>query len=153
MRYWLTIHWPLHQGDEADHDHGVWLREELTEVAESMRVGDLVAVYETLGGPSEIRDGHRIPCNQGRQGVIYYGKVKQCFPNGDPSGRSYTDREPISWVFYAELDPIWCRGFVPRKRLNGILGYDPVYNYRGFGISGLREVTVREFDQIRGAFV
>ena len=45
--------------------------------------------------------------------------------------------------------------FVPREEVNGILGYQLNYHFRGFGSygSGLRQITESEYEQFGTFFI
>lgn len=156
MRYWLTTHWPLRQGDSPAVSSGVWLPEGREAAGAKLAPGDMVLVYESKSGRTEVRqlpDGllKKIPCQTGREGIVFYGRVAAdltTIPGSQPE--QYTDGSSIWWRWYAPLTILSQSGFVPRNEVNIALDYKPSYNFRGFGAlhSGLRELSDIEFQDI-----
>ena len=154
MRYWLTTQWPVHEGHQKP--HGVWIRLRHQDVAIKMRRDDLVAVYESRGGPTLIDDdGTRRHCTGGPMAVVYYGRVVKCPTGEDVEQLNYVERAPVDWVYYAELTVLSPpRLLFPREDLCDILGYSTRYYFRGFGTrhSGLRKITETQFAAIQRGF-
>ena len=143
MTDWLTIQWPPRRdrGNEPpegfdDEPNGLWIQREHGPVADLVRAGDRVFVYETRTGPALRQDGRVYSCVRGRQGVIavgHVGRVRQQtvdlqeYATGTRSVRRWSFRAP----FKNGLD---MEGFVPRRKLNHLLGYKARYLFRGFGL-------------------
>jgi hypothetical protein len=155
MNYWITTHWPP-RNDEDGSDTGtdVWVPEGRQQASEDMRADDMIAVYETKSGRTEIRqhqDGStfKTACKPGREGVICYGRIDARI-SADPESQSqdYSDGTSIWWRWYAPISILSRSGFVGRQRVLEILGYRSTWNLRGFGDfkSGLKKITKAEFD-------
>jgi len=156
--YWLTLHWPPRDDDERDVE-GIWLQDGLEDAGSSLAVGDLVFVYESATGRTEVRlspeGSRRSICRRGKQGVVGLCRVERGLESdGADEPTTYTDHTKIWWRWYAPTRVVSTAGFVPRLRLNEILGYAPKFNFRGFGDkrSGLKKLSKAEFDQILSDF-
>ena len=149
--YWLTTHWPRLHNDGSRSRH-VWLQEGLRNVADEMRTGDYVAVYEYQNGPPEFIDGQWHYRRPGRQKIIGHGEVVRIGRRRPHENRTlwrYGDIYPMQWIRFADLK-IHGRGGVGREELNNILGYSLDYTLRGFGTkqSGLKKVIRGQFEQM-----
>jgi hypothetical protein len=121
-----------------------------------MKAGDMVVVYETKSGRTEIRQHQdssttEIACKPGREGMICYGTIESTI-SADPDSQTnkYTDGTSIWWRWYAPVSVLSRSGFVGRSRVLKILGYRPTWNLRGFGDhhSGLKKISKEEFDSL-----
>jgi len=151
-KYWLTVHWPPHHG-ENDSNPYVWLQEGKERTVAGMSKGDYVAVYEYATGPSELVDGVWRHRRRGAQAIIYYGRVTEIFPHVGEQRIfwRYGGEYPMTWICYAELKIIG-RGGVGRVEVNRILGHGDDSLLRGFGPdnSGLMQVSREQFDLLTG---
>src|SRR3990167_9188489 len=98
MKYWLTTHWPPRKGYAhavgafSDDDPYVWLPDGREAAGAGLARDDLVLVYESQSGKTEVRrlpDGSTktFPCLRGKGGIIYYGCVTSSlstFPGSEP---------------------------------------------------------------------
>ena len=161
MNYWFTTHWPPRVGDSDDgRTTGVWVPERREKAACDMQQGDYVAVYESKSGRTEVRkhpDGTtvKVPCKSGRGGMICYGKADSSISadqNSEPE--VYVDGSEIWWRWHAPVSIRSRSGFVARANVLRILGYNPNYNFHGFGAyhSGLRKISESEFKSLVEAF-
>ena len=132
MRCWLTIHWPISRTNE-DYP-AVWVRRDRVSFADTMREGDLVAVYET-----RTTQGRR-PWGEGR--VIWYGTVVERVHFAPPEIAPY-DPDGNPWVLCARLE-ILQEGGVSLREMNNIFLYSPSYTRH----PGLREVSEEVFDRL-----
>jgi hypothetical protein len=126
-----------------------------------MKAGDLVWVYESQSGRpiiQELPDGESrtIRHHLGRGGVVSLAEVTVP-PQEDPGAETerYVNGTKIWWRWRATTRIINSAGFIPRKVLNGLLGYKPRNPLRGFGTrsSGLMEISLAVHLQIRSAFL
>ncbi len=161
MNFWVTAHWPPRSNDnDSEREIGVWIPDGREEAASELQCGDLVAVYETRSGRTEIRelqDGTilKTPFKTGREGIICYGTATgpiTAIPDSQP--QKYWDNTEINWKWHTGLTIMSRSGFVARAELNRILDYSPTYNLRGFGDrhSGLKRVSESQFQSIRESF-
>lgn len=161
MRYWLTTHWPPTIDNKDEVDSGIWLPEDRASVGKRIESGDLVAVYESKSGRKILKkysDGHieTIPRICGRMGVILYGEVlskisaQQNYPR-----EYYADGTDIWWKWYAKVNILSQSGFLSSKDLCNILDFSENYSFHGFGEghSGLKEITKKQFYQIKREFL
>jgi hypothetical protein len=90
VNYWITTHWPPLE-DESSAGAAVWIPEGRQQAAKDLKSGDLIVIYETKSGRTEVStslDGsteekRRKP---GREGMIGYGRVESyIFASSDPS--------------------------------------------------------------------
>ena len=54
MRYWITVHWPLREGDTDDGESGVWLPDGREAAGAALAPGDHVIVYESRSGRPKV---------------------------------------------------------------------------------------------------
>jgi len=157
MRCWLTTHWPPREDEPINRNSGIWLPDGRESAGSLLSTDDLVMVYESRSGRTEIRkapDGSNklVRCRLGREGIVHYGRVSGPL-TADPTSVSqqYTDGTTIWWRWYAPVVVLSRSGFVTRQDTNAVLGYKTTYNFHGFGHlhSGLREISVKEFEQLR----
>jgi hypothetical protein len=160
MNYWLTTHWPPRIDD---HDHspgGVWVVEGKQTIIGNVQSGDLVWIYESGSGKTVIREqangtSQRVPCKQGRQGVIALCRITApAFAREDATPERYVDGRTMWWRWYAPTVALNTTGFVPRRETAILLGYSPDYLFRGFGTgsSGLKGVTESQHHALLQAF-
>lgn len=129
----MTVHWPLTRNHQAH--FGVWARARRNNaLADKIRRGDIVAVYETRCNPLEFDDRWGEP---GAVGVIGYGTVLRLYNERDDHGfffrASLCKRVECHGATYAQLQEIIPTGFYPN-------------------FQGLREITENEFSQITNQY-
>ena len=161
MKFWLTTHWPPRINEDPNNiADGIWLPEGRESAGKDLKQGDRVIVYQARSGRTEIRkriDGTEfsLPTIEGREGVIAICEVQSEISESLGSEPSkYADGSEIWWRWYAPLVILSKSGFVPRKRMNTVLGYKPNFCLRGFGDfhSGLKEITREQFDSLKEIF-
>jgi len=161
MNWWVTTHWPPREDDPDTVADGLWVPDGRQTAGEDVRKGDMVVVYQAKTGRTEIRrqpDGKVLFVKnlKGKEGVIAIAEA-QCplYALEGSIHKEYTDGSKIWWRWYAPLKVMTRSGFIPRKRLNEILGYAPSYSLRGFGDakSGLKKISQERFDEILRAFI
>lgn len=161
MNYWFTTHWPPRVDDSDDgRTTGVWVPEGREQAASDLRKGDYVAVYEAQSGRTEVRklpNGTtvNVPCQPGRGGMICYGVADSDISADENSQQeSYVDGSEIWWRWYAPVSICSRSGFVARANVLRILGYNPNYNFHGFGDyhSGLKKISESQFWLLVKAF-
>lgn len=160
VRYWLTTHWPPREDEPRDGGSGIWLPDGREGPGALISVGDLVFVYESRSGRTEVRrrtDGSvtHVRCQSGREGIVHIGRVRDPLTaDSDSEPESYVDGTTIWWRWYAPVDVMSRSGFVPRADVAEALGYKRSYNFHGFGHqhSGLREVSQLEFERLLDLF-
>lgn len=157
--YWITTHWPPEIGTSLD--YAVYLCDGDQSVGSDMEPGDRVWIYQSKGGRLVVRrrpDGSEYLAKRksGREGVI--ALVGVTGPLRDIGGQPerYNDDTRGWWRWKADTRLINQSGFVPRRELNVLVGYQPNYGFRGFGQkkSGLKqiheslhEVILQEFNR------
>lgn len=82
MNYWVTTHWPPYEDNPDMVAKGVWVRDGREEAAKELRKGDLVAVYQSYFGRTELRkkaDGgkYRVRNVKGKGGVIALAEAQE----------------------------------------------------------------------------
>jgi hypothetical protein len=81
------------------------------------------------------------PRMKGRFGIIALVKSKsKKFKENDWYANEYVDRDPINWKWSAEAEIIHVGGFVPQKVVCKIMGKEPNYFFRGWGINDITEI-------------
>lgn len=161
MNYWITTHWPPRiDDDESFTRAGVWIPEGRQQAADDLTADDLIVIYETKSGRTEIRefqDGtiRKIPCKPGREGMICYGRVESpvsAKPDSQP--QKYVDGTEIWWRWHAPVSILSRSGFLERSDVLQILGYNPTWNLRGFGDyhSGLKKISRSEYNALIKGF-
>lgn len=157
MNFWLTTHWPPRIDDDPnDIANGVWLPEGRETAGSDLKEGDKVLVYQARSGRPEIRkkiDGteYVVPSIEGKEGIIAVCEA-QCeiyeYEGSEPT--KYVDGSEIWWRWHAPLTLLSRSGFVPRERMNAILGYKLNFNLHGFGDlhSGLKKITEDQFNNL-----
>lgn len=160
MKYWLTTHWPPRVGDPSDRDTEVWLPDGREEAATTLSPGDLIMVYETASGPTEIRtkptgSTHRVRRQKGKARIICYGCLTGSL-SADPqsSPQAYVGRGSVWWRWRAPVEVLSRSGFVPLADVLAVLGYKPSYNLHGYGRyhSGLGEISATQFAELKARF-
>lgn len=161
MNYWLTTHWPPRIDDDPnDIANGVWLPDGRESAGSDLKKGDKVLIYQARTGRPEIRkrlDGSEfiVPSIKGKEGIIAVCEAEcEIFENEGSEPTKYVDGSEIWWRWHALLTLLSKSGFVPRERMNAILGYKPDYNLRGFGDlhSGLKKITEEQFNGLLTIF-
>jgi hypothetical protein len=160
MHYWITTHWPPRERDGKGIGNGVYLPYDRGSVGRDLRAGDLVLVYQSQSGRTLVRteaDGtiRKVPCEAGKGGIVAIGRARAAmYHDVESEVEHYADGTAIHWAWYAPLEVLSTSGFVPREALNRILGYEPNYNFRGFGDgkSGLKKIEAATYLEIETAF-
>ena len=159
MNYWMTVHWPPHEGLPIDDvAAGVWVPEGRQTAALDFAEGDLVLIYHPRTGRTAVEekpDGSVVyhPCQRGREGVVGVGRaLVPITARSNIEPEKYTDGTEIWWRWHAELELLVTSGFVPREYVCKALGFKESYNFRGFGDahSGLKKIDASVFDEILG---
>jgi hypothetical protein len=162
MGYWLTTHWPPRVDQPADRPHGgVWVQDGKRHVIDPMAPDDLVFIYQSQSGQTEIRtylDGStkKIPCRHGREGVVALVRVtERAYQPEDSQPATYTNGRQVWWRYYAPTESVNSAGFIPRRQAAVLLGYAQSYVFRGFGEehSGLKQISADTFERLRAAFI
>lgn len=156
MRYWLTTHWPPHEQQPEDEVGGIYLEEGKQVVGANIAPGDLVFIYQSLTGPTELRqqaDGSTIRLRpwRGRGGIVSLECVtSKIMQDEDPTQTEYTDRRPMVWSWSASTRTLNSSGFVPKTDVNRVLEYKHGNRLHGFGTkrSGLMEISERQFEEL-----
>lgn len=161
MNYWLTTHWPPRfDADPNDIANGIWLPDGREAAGVDLIKDDKVLIYQARSGRKEIRkklDGteYIVPTIEGKEGIIAACEA-QCeifeYEGSEPT--KYVGGSEIWWRWHAPLTLLSKSGFVPRDRMNGILGYKPDYNLHGFGDlhSGLKKINEYQFNDLLEIF-
>jgi len=143
-KYWVTTHYPAFVGIRVR--QGVYLRNQHKKVAEPLRVGDHVIVYETKKNPPYTNEQgkvfRRVP---GRGRVVCYGTVSKALHEFD----EYPDSKK-QWNLFAPIQVISDEGFLSRQELAFYLGFSERYDLRGLGDkhSGLKEISQEQYENI-----
>lgn len=160
MNWWITTHWPPREDNPESIANGLWLPEGREAAGKDVRKGDMVAVYQSRTGRTEIRkqpDGQEVFVKslKGREGVIAITEAAGSLRADKGSApKKYTDGSEIWWRWHTPLRIMTRSGFLSREGLNDILGYASSYSLRGFGDlkSGLKKISHEEFERILEAF-
>jgi len=150
MAYWLTTHWPRNKDQSIDKPRsGVWVQENKRHLIDRVAPDDLVFIYESRSGPTVVRkyaDGStkRIPRHRGREGIVALVEVTEVASQPDDSQpEQFADGRKAWWRYRAPTRSVNSAGFIPRRRVNSLLGYARNYVFHGFGEehSGLKEIS------------
>ncbi len=161
MVYWLTTHWPQRVNEPAETPpFGVWVVDGKRQVIERVAPGDLVFFYESRWGRTLVEqraDGseRRVPCREGRMGIVSVGRVTElAYQPDNSSPQEYTDGTKLWWRYCAPTETLSTAGFIPPKDVARILGYADNYMFRGLGEqhSGLRRLSETEYQSLWAAF-
>lgn len=161
MNYWLTTHWPPRfDADPNDNSNGVWLPDGREAAGADFKKGDKVFIYQSRSGRPEILkriDGseYTVWSIEGKEGIIAVCEAdSEIFEDAGAEPSKYTDGSEIWWRWYAPLTLLSKSGFVPRQRINEVLGYKTDYNFRGFGDlhSGLKKISEEQFNDLLTIF-
>lgn len=161
MRYWVTSHWPHRSCDDPNSIHeGVYVPDGRESAVTNMHENDLVFIYEARSGRPERRrlmNGQieLMPCHQGKEGIVALARIESNiykFEESEPT--EYADGTKIWWRYGADTATVNSHGFVPRDKMNEILGYERNFTLRGFGDmhSGVKEITEYEYLLLLSAF-
>ncbi len=157
MNYRMTTHWPSSAGEDVGRffPEGVWLPDGREQAGADLEIGDMVLVYESRTGRSEIRNikGKKMVVHpaQGRQAIVAIADVTGDLEElQDSSPSKYTSGESIWWRWKADTSPVSTDGLVPRLTVNRILGYKPGNLLRGFGDrkSGLKKLDEQTYHEL-----
>jgi len=157
MNYWMTTHWPPSAGEDVGRffPEGVWLPDGREQAGADLEIGDMVLVYESRTGRSEIMNikGKKMVVHpaQGRQAIVAIAEVTGDLEElQDSSPSKYTTGESIWWRWKADTSPVSTNGLVPRLTVNRILGYKPGNLLRGFGDrkSGLKKLDEQTYYEL-----
>jgi hypothetical protein len=151
VNYWLTTQWPPREDESVAPPTDVWVPDGREAAGKDLREGDLILIYQSRSGPTEIRrhpDGTEkyVRCIQGEEGIVAIARVLDRFSEIEGSNpTAYKEKNPIWWRWKAPVDLISRSGHVPRFEVNKVLGYNPTYGFRGFGDyhSGLKRMALR----------
>ena len=158
----MTTHWPHRVYTDKNEVHeGVHIPDGRETSVSGMNKGDLVFIYESKTGRSEVEttiDGEKniIRRHRGREGIVVLAEiVTKPYKDEDSEPTKYIDDTEIWWRFYADTKTINSHGFIPREKVNQILGYAKDYHYRGFGTkhSGVKEITQQQYRDLLKYFL
>ncbi len=161
MAYWLTTHWPRIKDQPIDKPRfGVWVQQNKRHLIDRVSAEDLVFIYESRSGPTVVRtyiDGStkHIPRRRGREGIVALVQVTDVASEPDDSEpEQFADGRKAWWRYCAPTRSVNSAGFIPRRKLNSLLGYAPHYVFHGFGEehSGLKEISGDLFDRMLSEF-
>ena len=161
MKYWLTTHWPPREDvPSTQSPYGVWVQNKKEHLINRVSPGDLVLIYETRNGRTQVRDfangsTQEIACRPGRAGIVALVEVTGRAERLNESFEEhYTNGSKAWWRYCAPTQPINSAGFIPREVVNTILGYARNNVFRGFGDghSGLKEITSVVFNNLLQLF-
>lgn len=159
--YWLTTQWPQknENGDNKPHS-GIYLADGRHEVGRKVNPGDGVVIYESRSGPSLLKKDssgnvvkiHRHP---GKEGIVSLANVTSKLnekPEKDPE--EYNNGRILWWKWHVDTNKPNDAGYLPRLKVNEILGYSANYYFRGYGKnkSGLGEITKEQYENISKHF-
>jgi hypothetical protein len=161
MAYWLTTHWPHTQDQPIDKPRkGVWVQDSKRHLIDRVSTNDLVFIYESRSGPTVVRtyvDGStkHIARRRGREGIVALVQVTDVASEPDDSQpERFADGRKAWWRYCAPTRSVNSAGFMPRQKLNSLLGYARNYVFRGFGEehSGLKEISSDLFHRLLPEF-
>ncbi len=161
MAYWLATHWPQRVDQPPDTPpFGVWVVDGKRHIIEKVSPGDLVFFYESRWGRTLVEqraDGteRRIPCREGRMGIVALGRVTEpAYQPDSSSPEQYTDGTKLWWRYCAPTETLNTAGFISQRDAARILGYAENYMFRGLGEqhSGLRQLSEHEYRGLWAAF-
>lgn len=117
----------------------------------TLDLGDFVFIYQTkTGKPRKDRKPYRL----GREAVVFLVRattgIKEC---SEEERELYKDGTTLWWKWQAKTS-LKEYGFCPRQIVCQVLGYNPNYNFRGFGKqrSGLLPLDKTQFDLLYRRF-
>lgn len=153
QKYWITTQWPQYEVRNVD-DFDIELQEKHEDTRRELQKGDLIFIYELKTGYVEKGCGKR---ETGRCGIIALVQANENFEeNPKRELRTFYDGKKeikMRWKWLAKAKTVSKNGFVPREKLNEILGYKPKYTLRGFGKgSGLQIITKEQFCRLLKLF-
>lgn len=153
QRFWLTTQYPPRERPD-DPLFGVWLEHAKRVALERMRPGDAVFIYQMKGGPVRIDEDGRNACVEGRQGIVFHGVAAEPLRHYGDEIQRFEGRHDTRWCCGAMLEEktLDDSGFVPRRRVNQVLGFSSKSNLRSIGRGGVRELTKNEYHALRAAF-
>lgn len=153
MRYWLTTQYPPRERPDPPL-FGVWLEHHKRHSIDLMRPGDAVFIYQFQGGPVRKDADGPNKCVAGRQGLIIHGVTTEGLTHHGDELQQFEGRGDTRWCCGAFLDrkTLDDSGFVPRHRVNAILGFSRKSNLRSIGLGGVRELTRTEYVAMRTEF-
>ena len=161
MNFWMTTHWPPNENEDLQNfvPRGIWLPNGREQAGADIEIGDRVLIYQSKTGRPEIKNikGKKVVLRpiQGKEGIIAVAEVIGDLEElQDSIPAKYTSGSDIWWRWYADTQPISMNGFVPRLKVNQILGYKPDNTLRGFGDfkSGLKKLDEHKYDELVLAF-
>ncbi|MFC2021636.1 hypothetical protein ACFLTR_00250 [Chloroflexota bacterium] len=161
MNYWMTTHWPPNEKEDLENfvPSGIWLPDGREQAGADIEIGDRVLIYQSKTGRPEIKDikGKRVVLRpvQGKESIIAIAEVTGDLEKlRDSIPTKYTFGKDIWWRWHADTQPISMNGFVPRLKVNQILGYKQGNTLRGFGDykSGLKKLDEDEYKELVRVF-
>lgn len=160
MNYWLTTQWPPREGATTDGHSGIYLAEDNERAGLDIRPGDIVFIYESKGGRTEVREDvsgkkHYYKKIEGREGIVSVAEVTSSLMRDDTSEITrYANNTEIRWLWYANTSTLSNQGFVHRKEVNRILGYRENNPMRALGEmhSGLKKLTPLQYKNLLERF-
>lgn len=139
MNHWVTTQWPPQADQPESPPDGVYLPDGREEAGADLREGDLVLIYQSRTGRTEIRHRpagtrERVRSIRGKEGIVAIARARDGLSEREGSTPTeYQNGTRIWWRWWTRVELLSRSGFVPRIELNRVLGYDPTYSLRGFG--------------------
>ena len=155
-RYWLTTHWPRLKREP--HRFSVYFQQKFEDVARQLHRNDRVLFYETVTGKillESLPDGTQrpLPRERGRGGIVATGTFSGSY-HPLAAVQQYADGTEMNWAWEVPVGDHDFEGFVRRDEVVRVLGFEPKYYMRGFGIrgSGVKELAAGQFTELAALF-
>lgn len=148
MNYWLTIHWPPPKFEPyTKESYWVYLQEGKQQSGTCVKVGDLIFIYETETGPKIKSKNPRII---GKKGIIALAKAISTLERTSQRPTEYEDDTIRHWTWQIKAQLVK-KCYIPRKKVCGVLGYKPKYNFRGYKRrgDGLGKISITQFNALK----
>lgn len=105
MNYWLTVHWPLIEGEEAvSWRNWIFLAEGFESRGRDIMPGDRVVIYETEDSPISRVGGRTIRRRLGRKSVVAIATVVIWMPYKEDEEEILEDGRVRKWSYKAKTD-------------------------------------------------
>ena len=141
------IQWPLTTDDKIDKHRNVWIIEGSEEAAISMHPGDLLLIYETKWGKPRA-DG--VDYHPGKRAVVATAEISDINTKEGlkRETENYSDGDQWVWKEIARTTNLDSSMICMHDDVCDCLGYSRKYNFRGFGKSGLKVITKKQYECI-----
>ncbi len=154
MSYWIEAHYPPLAGDTKI-EYGIWIQDGKQRFAGDLAKGDYVLIYQSKKGKNVIREelnGKRVVRSQvGREGLIAITEVTgTLYKDDNIRETTYTDGVVKRWCWRAPTKVIHTNGYVHRRDVNSVIGYDTNYTWFGFGKghAGIIRISEEQFNEL-----